>query len=99
MIVDVLRVQRKHIELLHETDHLRSSEVTKRVTGQAQSNRQCFPRGGPFLSLCYDVARSNPRCRNQCSGANEIATGKAVLLRHAAPSPSRTRAPTSSSLP
>jgi hypothetical protein len=42
MIFDVLRVQREHIELLHEADHLRAAEVTKRVTGQAQSNRQCF---------------------------------------------------------
>jgi hypothetical protein len=42
MIFDVLRVQREHIELLHEADHLRAAEVTKRVTGQAQSNRRCF---------------------------------------------------------
>src|SRR5438552_16577664 len=50
MIFDVLRVQREHIELLHEADHLRTSEVTKRVAGQAQTNRRCFPRGWPFLS-------------------------------------------------
>src|SRR2546426_12809363 len=55
--------------------------------------------------------RSSERCRNQWTGANEIAAEKSILhlrlitplaplhLRLAVPSPSRTRAPTSSSLP
>src|SRR6266478_9180746 len=39
MIFDILRIQRKHIELLHEADHLRATEVTERVAGYAQTNR------------------------------------------------------------
>jgi len=39
VIIDVLCIQREHIELLHEADHLRTAEVTKRVAGQAQTNR------------------------------------------------------------
>src|SRR6266849_2789749 len=39
MIFDVLRIQREHIELLHEADHLRTIEVTERVAGYAQTNR------------------------------------------------------------
>src|SRR5690242_12294700 len=35
MIFDVLRIEREHIELLHEADHLRAAEVTKRVAGYA----------------------------------------------------------------
>src|ERR1700674_187108 len=42
MIFDILRIQLEHIELLHEADHLRTTEVTERVAGQAQANRRCF---------------------------------------------------------
>ena len=35
MIFDVLRIQRQHVELLQEADHLRSVEVAKRVAGYA----------------------------------------------------------------
>jgi hypothetical protein len=104
VIFDVLCIQREHIELLHEADHLRTAEVTKRVAGQAQTNRRGFVSGRPFLSECQDGARCNAHCRNECTGANKIATGENVfhkqpVARRVAPSPSRTRAPTSSSLP
>src|SRR6266436_5312806 len=39
MIFHVLCVQREHIELLHEADHLRTIEITERVAGYAQTNR------------------------------------------------------------
>src|SRR6266436_3624984 len=38
MVFDVLRIQREHVELLHETDHLRAPEVAEGVTGKAQTN-------------------------------------------------------------
>src|SRR5580693_3722639 len=31
MIFDILRVQREHIQLLHEADQLRTTEVTERI--------------------------------------------------------------------
>src|SRR6266446_9030453 len=52
MIFDVLRIQREHIELLHEADHLRTIEVTERVAGQAQTNGRCFGSGWAFLGKC-----------------------------------------------
>jgi hypothetical protein len=50
MSFDILRIQREHIELLHEADHLRTSEVTERVAGHAQTNRRCFDNCRAFLS-------------------------------------------------
>src|SRR5580700_823127 len=35
MIFDVFGIQREDIELLHEGDHLRPTEITERVAGQA----------------------------------------------------------------
>src|SRR6266478_10149916 len=74
MIFDVLRIQREHIQLLHEADHLRAMEVTERVAGHAQMNRRCFISGWPLLDQCEDVARSSEPCPNERTGANEIAT-------------------------
>src|SRR5580693_1900159 len=42
MIFDILCIQLKHIELFHETDHLRTTEVAERVAGETQSNRRSF---------------------------------------------------------
>src|SRR6266403_4883609 len=102
MVFDVLRVQREHVELLHETDHLRATEVAEGVTGKAQTNRRCIASRWRFVShrsRCEEISRSGTRCRNHCARANEIPSGEAIPLRHAVPSPFRTHAPTSSSLP
>ena len=50
MIFDILRIQCEHIELFHEADHLRTSEVTERVASHTHSNRRCFDSCWPFLS-------------------------------------------------
>src|ERR1700674_2772808 len=88
MIFHLLRIQRRHIELLHEADHLRPTEVLERVAGQAQSNRRCFVSGWAFLSQCEDVARSSERCRYECTGASEITAGQSVFHRAANHKPS-----------
>src|SRR5580698_3535059 len=56
MIFDVLRIQREHIELLHETDQLRTRKVTKRIASQAQTNRRRLDICRASLSQCEDVA-------------------------------------------
>src|SRR5216684_4461484 len=111
MILDVLGIQLQHIQLFQEANHLGTAEVTKRVAGQAQTNRRSFVSRRPSRGHCEDIVGSSERRRNQCTGANEGAAGKGIFdlqfitrlaplhPRHAAPSPSRTRAPTSSSLP
>src|ERR1700733_2676192 len=79
MIFDILGIQREHIELLHETNHLRTAEVAERVAGQPQTNRRCFDSCRAFLSQCEDVARSSERCRSEAAGTNEIATGEGIF--------------------
>src|SRR5271154_5183117 len=79
MIFDILRIQREHIELFHEADHLRTAEVTERVASQAQTKRRCFDSCRAFVNRREDVARSSERCRSEGSGANEIATGEAIF--------------------
>src|SRR6266478_565520 len=110
MVLDILCIQRQHTELLQEADHLCPAEVTERIAGHAQPNRQPFVSRWPRCARCEEFVRSSQRRRSHCSRANEIAARKngsyldliikllQAPLRHAAPSPSRTRAPTSSSL-
>src|SRR5271156_5617047 len=99
MVFDVLHIQGKHIELLHEADHLRAAEVAERVAGQAQTNRCCFFSGRMCVSNCYYVPRHRECRSDERTGANETATGETVFTRHVVPNRSRTRGPTSSSLP
>src|ERR1700689_2417858 len=79
MILDILRIQREHFELLHEADHLRTTEVTKRVASQAQTNRRRLESCRAFPSQREDVARSSEGCRGEGTGTNEIATGEAIF--------------------
>src|SRR5580658_2816817 len=79
MSFDILHIQREHIELLHEADHLRTIEVTECVASQAQTNRRCFDSCRAFLSQYEGVAGSSERCRGEGSGANEIATGEPIF--------------------
>ena len=81
VIFDVLCIQREHIELLHESDHLRASEVAECVAGQAQAKRRRLVSVCAFLSECDDVAWRRKRCRNEGSGASEITTGQSVFPR------------------
>src|SRR6266446_4379722 len=111
MILDVLGIQLQHVQLLQEVNHLCTAEVAKRVAGQAQTNRRSVRSRWPSRNQCEDFVRSSERRQNYCAVANESAAGKDIFdlqfitrlaplhLRHAAPSLSRTRAPTSSSLP
>jgi len=85
----------EHIELIREADHLRAVEVTKGVGGQTESAMFLQRRAVPELTPRSPCSKSG---QNQVAGVNEIATGDSTP-RHAAPSLSRTRAPTSSSLP
>ncbi len=67
MIFDVLGIQLEHIQLLHEADSLRASEVAEGVTGQAQANgrRLVQPMAGPRPSrrrcLKQQTLRHRPR--------------------------------------
>src|SRR6266850_7058838 len=111
MIVDVLGIQLQYTQLLQKANHLRTAEVAKRVAGQAQTNRRSFVSRRPSRGYGEEFVGSSERRRNQCTGANESAAGKSIFdlqfitrlaplhPRHAAPSLSRTHAPTSSSLP
>src|SRR6266481_3912696 len=111
MILHLLRIEFKHIELLHEADHLRTIEVAERVAGQAQTNWRCLVRGMPSIEKSRDTSRISHRSGDHCTRSNKISTGEGVCqkrpitqimlceLRHGEPSPSRTRVPTSSSLP
>ena len=110
MIFDVLGIQRQHVELLQEADHLRPAKITERVAGHPQTNRRSFVNQCSFRGHCENFLRSNAPRRNQCTGADEIAARKDVFhlhliawralphLRHAVPTPSHIPAPTSSLL-
>ncbi len=98
MIFHILRIQLAYVELLHEADQLCAREVPECVAGQSQSNRRDFI--GRFRLL-----RQRENTGRRCQGgsghharANKIAA-RHIPLRHAAPIPARTRAPTSSWLP
>src|SRR5882757_6342056 len=76
MILDVLRIQRRNVELLHETDHLVAGEVAKRIASHAQMNRQRLSSRLRWLRQQRDGTRRNARCRKECTRLNEVAAGK-----------------------
>ena len=118
MVLNILRIEREYVELLHEANHLVAGEVAKRITRQPQMNRRRLVVERRARSR---RARRNARRRNKCTRLNEVATRKIfhgwsvarVFLRmltqkseskdeterprDAAPSPSHTRDPSTSS--
>ena len=58
MIFDVPRMERKHIERIHDADHLHATEGTECVTREAQANRRRAIGRWPALTECENVFRS-----------------------------------------
>src|SRR3984957_14035683 len=79
MIFDVLRVQLRHIELLQEADHLRSSEITERVAREAQTQTRHVVCGWLPLRQGCETPRRSKRARGERTGTQKIATGECAL--------------------
>src|SRR5882672_5482076 len=79
MIFDVLRIQGEHVELLHEADHLRATEIAESIAGQTQTEGRCLVSRRRFMSHCKNVARSSECCGNQRSGAKQTTTGEGLF--------------------
>src|ERR1700733_1736377 len=79
MIFGVLCIQLEYVELLHETNQLRSTEVPECVARQAQPKRRRGVRRWPFLREREDVFRRSERCRDECTRTYEIATREIIF--------------------
>src|SRR5205085_2193045 len=121
MVLNILRIEREYVELLHEANHLVAGEVAKRIAREPQMNRRRLSRRLRWLGEQRSGARRDACRRDKCTRLNEVPTRKIlhersmarVFLRmltqkseskdeterprDAAPSPSHTRDPSTSS--